>query len=40
MLIIGLFFAKNHDKVNNFVQIYSNVLENGVNELKKFKQNY
>ena len=40
MMLVGLFMAKNGDKVNNFITIYANVIENGVNELKKFRQNF
>lgn len=37
MLTVGLFMSKNNDKVSSFVQIYSNILENGVNDLRKFR---
>lgn len=31
MLVVGVFMAKNADKAHNFIAIYANVIENGVN---------
>ena len=37
-LVLGMFFSKNGEKLNKFIDILRTVLENAVKELKKFHE--
>lgn len=38
ILVTGVFVSKNGDKLNKFIDIFKTVLDNGVKELKKFRE--